>query len=219
MYDPESDPSVWRSRFLTLLDRTPVPTAISTNDGEITGANPALARLWDLTPSRLTGRHLLDLFTPTESGQLNRLGTALRKRRRSRYPVRVRWTARGTAYEGELTVEPVSDPAGDHPPLLATLRVDERRTTEASPGPGGPAAPVAPMAPMELTPQETHILALVAAGRTTAVVARAVGLSGDGVNYHLVRLCRRLGVPNRTALVAKAYVLGLLSPTAWPPAP
>ncbi|MFK4071566.1 hypothetical protein [Streptomyces sp. NPDC029674] len=47
--------------------------------------------------------------------------------------------------------------------------------------------------------------------------ARAVGIGVDGVNYHLTRLCRRLRAPNRTALVARAYVLGLLDPEAWPP--
>ncbi|MFE0178775.1 PAS domain-containing protein [Streptomyces sp. NPDC059002] len=207
MQDPESDPAVWRTRFLNLLDRTQVPTAISTTDGEITSANPALAALWDLTPSRLTGRNLLDLFTPTDDAQFTKLDTALRTGRRSRYPVRVRWEASGTSYEGELTVEPVSDPAGTTPPLLAILSADERRT-----------APKAGELQL-LSAQEARIIALVAAGHTTAVVARAVDLSADGVNYHLVRLCRRFEVPNRTALVARAYVLGLLSPTAWPPAP
>ncbi|MFD9071358.1 helix-turn-helix transcriptional regulator [Streptomyces lasiicapitis] len=207
MQDPEADPVVWRTRFLNLLDRTPAPIAISTTDGEITGANPALAALWDLTPSRLTGRNLLDLFTPTDDARFAKLDRALRTGRRSRYPVRVRWTASGMSYEGELTVEPVSDPAGTSPPLLAILSVDERRT-----------APRAPE-PQPLSAQEARILALVAAGLTTAMVARAVDLSADGVNYHLVRLCRRFEVPNRTALVARAYVLGLLSPTAWPPSP
>ncbi|PNE33961.1 hypothetical protein AF335_11505 [Streptomyces eurocidicus] len=202
------DPTIWRTRFLNLLDRIPVPTAISTTDGVITGANPPLAALWDVTPGRLTGRNLLDLFTPTDGGQLVKVDAALRGGRRSRYPVRVRWEAAGRSYEGELTVEPVSDPEGASPPLLATLRVDEER-----PPADGTRAPM-----VVLGPQEERILELVAAGRTTSVIARAVGLSDDGVNYHLVRLARRLSVPNRTALVARAYVLGLLSPAVWPPA-
>jgi DNA-binding CsgD family transcriptional regulator len=37
------------------------------------------------------------------------------------------------------------------------------------------------------------------------------------VNYHLTRLSDRFGVPNRTALVARAYSLGLLDPGSWPP--
>ncbi|WP_372410402.1 LuxR C-terminal-related transcriptional regulator [Streptomyces luteireticuli] len=207
--DPEADAAVWRTRFLNLLDRMPVPTAISTTEGRITGANPALAALWDVTPGRLTGRNLLDLFTPTEGGQLARIDAALKHGRRSRYPVRVRWAAAGTEYEGQLTVEPVSDPGGTSPPLLATLRVDGERPVSAPPGDAGTA--------VALSPQEARIVELVAAGCTTSVVARAVGLSADGVNYHLVRLTRRLGVPNRTALVARAYTLGLLSPTTWPP--
>ncbi|MFE0047149.1 helix-turn-helix transcriptional regulator [Streptomyces albireticuli] len=205
--DPESEATTWRTRFLNLLDRIPVPTAISTTDGVITGANPALAALWDVTPGRLTGRSLLDLFTPTDGGQLVKVDAALRGGRRSRYPVRVRWTAAGRSYEGQLTVEPVSDPAGASPPLLATLRVDEERPPAECARPD-----------VVLGPQERRILELAAAGRTTSVIARTVGLSGDGVNYHLVRLARRLSVPNRTALVARAYVLGLLSPAAWPPA-
>ncbi|MFI6689665.1 helix-turn-helix transcriptional regulator [Streptomyces sp. NPDC050485] len=127
--------------------------------------------------------------------------------RRSRYPLRVCWAARGASYEGQLMVEPVSDPGGGPSPLLAILRVDEER----------PAPDEGPV--YRLTPQEARILALVAAGRTTSVIDRTVGLSADGVNYHLVRMGRRLDVPNRTALVAKAYVLGVLSPTAWPPEP
>jgi DNA-binding CsgD family transcriptional regulator len=53
---------------------------------------------------------------------------------------------------------------------------------------------------------------LAASGVTTSVVARQVGLTVDGVNYHLGRLCRRLDVPNRVALVARAYVIGLFDP-------
>ncbi|KOV56879.1 hypothetical protein ADK64_40820 [Streptomyces sp. MMG1121] len=193
---------------MSLLDRIPTPTAISTTEGEITVANPAFAALWGLAPGRLAGRRLLDLLTPTDEGQLSRVETALTKGSRSRYPVHVRWTVGGEPHTGQLTVEPVSDPGGASPPLLTTLLVDE---PPAMRDPGAEAP--------RLTAQESHILALVAAGRTTAMVARTLGLGDDGVNYHLTRLCRRLHAPNRTALVARAYVLRLLSPTAWPPEP
>ncbi|MEV7544084.1 PAS domain-containing protein [Streptomyces sp. NPDC089915] len=207
--DPESDPALWRTRFLNLLDRVPTPIAITTAEGEITAANPALAALWHQPPGRLAGRHLLDLLTATDDAQLTRLEEALSKGRRSRYPVHVYWTAGGVRYTGQLTAEPVSDPGGAVPLLLTTLSVDDRRTTH---GAGATEPP-------RLTAQESRILALVAAGATTAAVARTVALGSDGVNYHVTRLARRLGVANRTALVARAYVLGLLSPTAWPPEP
>ncbi|MGW6159848.1 diguanylate cyclase, partial [Streptomyces sp. NPDC055144] len=50
-------------------------------------------------------------------------------------------------------------------------------------------------------------------------IAKEAGLTADGVNYHLARLSRRWGVTNRTALVGRAYVKGVLSSQAWPPAP
>ncbi|MGK5629626.1 helix-turn-helix transcriptional regulator [Streptomyces sp. URMC 123] len=234
--DTPREALVWRARFLTLFDRSPLPTAISRVDGTVTGANPAFAALWDTRPGRVQGRALLDLFTPTDAEQLRKLDRALRSGRRSRYPVRVTWCVRGTRRAGEVTVEPVSDPLEDEPPLLVTLT---ERTgdgdgpangTDGSPRAAGGAGREA-LAPrgrpgeateedarrLGLSPQEARILPLIAAGATTAGVGRTVGIGTDGVNYHLGRLCRRLGVPNRTALVAKAYALGLLEAGVWPP--
>ncbi|MBB5937842.1 LuxR C-terminal-related transcriptional regulator [Streptomyces zagrosensis] len=69
-----------------------------------------------------------------------------------------------------------------------------------------------------MSPVEGRVLALAAAGATTAAMGKALGLTVDGVNYHVARLSRRWRVPNRTALVARAYVLGVLSREVWPPA-
>ncbi|TDU74650.1 LuxR C-terminal-related transcriptional regulator [Streptomyces sp. KS 21] len=118
------------------------------------------------------------------------------------------WQVRGAARHGRVTVEPVSDPQDDIPRLLVSL-------TEETSG-GRPELP-AEDATDGLSPQEARILPLVAAGASGSAIAREVGLTVDGVNYHVTRLCRRLGVPNRRALIARAYVLGLLDPTAWPP--
>lgn len=195
----------WRNRFVRLLDRSPSPIAISDGDGELTAVNLAFAAVWGTRPSRMNGRNLLDLFTPTDRDSLRRAVDALKHGRRSRYPLTVRWQVRGQTHTGELTVEPVNDELIDPPPLLASLRVD-------------PPADAAPALP-EVPEIQARILAQAAAGATTATIARAVGLTADGVNYHLARLSTRLDAPNRTALVARAYVVGLLDPTAWPPKP
>ncbi|QEV21573.1 PAS domain-containing protein [Streptomyces alboniger] len=215
----EADAAVWRGRFLSLLDRSPAPTAISSGDGVVSVANPAFARALGLQPGRVANRPLLDLLTPTNRQQLRKLDEAMRSGRRSRYPVEVSWTAGATPRHGQLTVEPVTDPLEDTPPLLVTLRVAQERTD--APGRGTRARPDEAgddVAHPSLSAQEARILRLVAGGATTSVVARTVGIGVDGVNYHLTRLCRRLRAQNRTALVARAYVLGLLDPTAWPPA-
>ncbi|MGI5472109.1 LuxR C-terminal-related transcriptional regulator [Streptomyces sp. CA-132043] len=132
---------------------------------------------------------------------------AVRMGRRSRYPVEVRWRegSGGPEREGMLTLDPVGDPSDEPPALLAILRVHESRP--------------APPPSAQVSPVESRILALAAAGATTAAIGKDLGLTVDGVNYHLTRLTRRYRVPNRTALIARAYTLGLLSPTAWPPAP
>ncbi|MEU5687625.1 helix-turn-helix transcriptional regulator [Streptomyces venezuelae] len=221
----EADAVVWRGRFLTLLDRSPTPTAIAGTNGLVSVANPAFAGALGLQPGRVANRLLLDLLTPTNSAQLRKLDEAMRSGRRSRYPVEACWTAGGALRHGQVTVEPVTDPLEDTPPLIVTLRVAEARE-EASgnraadrtgrPGGAGDDAEEE-LAHPALSAQEARILRLVAGGATTAVVARTIGIGTDGVNYHLTRLCRRLRVPNRTALVARAYVLGLLAPEAWPP--
>ncbi len=198
----------WRNYFLMLLDRLPLPVAICRADGEITVVNPAMAAEWGTAPGQVRGRNLLDLFTPSDSAadQLGRLIDALRLGRRSRYTIDVRWpsgAADGAQREGELIVEPVGEPSPTYPALLTVLRVRAAAEPE----------PVA-----EVSDIEGRILALAAAGATTAAIGKAVGLTVDGVNYHLTRLSRRWRVPNRTALVAKAYVLGVLAPGQWPPA-
>ncbi|WP_369214349.1 helix-turn-helix transcriptional regulator [Streptomyces flavofungini] len=214
-----ADAVVWRGRFLSLLDRSPAATAISSTEGVVSVANPAFAAAFGLRPGRVKNRLLLDLLTPTNSGQLRKLDEAMRSGRRSRYPVEVSWRVHGTARHGQVTVEPVPDPLADTPPLLVTLRVAEAPTDGAGGGDDGHGGDkeFADFAHPALSAQEARILRLVAGGATTAVVARTVGIGVDGVNYHLSRLCRRLRVQNRTALVARAYVLGLLDPAAWPP--
>ncbi|MET7800695.1 PAS domain-containing protein [Streptomyces decoyicus] len=197
----------WRNYFLILLDRIPTPIAVCRAHGEVLIANPAMATQWGTVPGQLRGRNLLDLFEPRAKAQLDRLTEALRLGRRSRYPVEVRWRdgSDGTEREGELTIDPVGDPSVHPPALLALLRV---RESVPSPSPRGSASPV-----------EARILALAAGGATTASIGTALGLTVDGVNYHLTRLARRWRVQGRSALVARAYVLGVLSPDSWPPAP
>ncbi|MGG2460066.1 PAS domain-containing protein [Streptomyces sp. RGM 3693] len=201
--------SAYRDYFVMLLDRIPTPIAVCRADGQVLIANPAMAAPWGAVPGQLRGRNLLDLFRPRDPAQIARIMEALRLGRRSRYPVEVRWrTGPGEPdRQGELTIEPVGGPSAEPPALLALLREDTGAT--AAPAP----------APPPTSPVEARILALAAGGATTAAIGGALGLTVDGVNYHLTRLARRWRVQGRTALVAKAYVLGVLAPDRWPPAP
>ncbi|MEU5598329.1 PAS domain S-box protein [Streptomyces sp. NPDC020298] len=196
---------VWRNRALTLFDRVSVPVAVCDVYGVVVLANPAMAAECGTTPGRLRGRDVLELFRPQEATQVERIAEALRLRHRSRYQVSVRWRAPGGAERrGELTADPVSDSVESTPALLVMLRVlDEReRHTEQ---------------PARVTPMEGRVLALLAAGATTARAARELGLTKDGVTYHLRRLSTRWGTANRTELIARAYASGVLAAGVWPP--
>jgi PAS domain S-box-containing protein len=198
----------WRNRALLLFDRVAMPVAVCDVYGAVLLANPAMAAECGTTPGRLRGRDVLDLFSPREATQVERIAEALRLRHRSRYQVSVRWRAPcGTERHGELTADPVSDTVQDTPALLVMLRVDN----EPSPSPAAPAEQA------RVTPMEARILALLAAGATTARAARETGLTTDGVTYHLRRLSSRWSASNRTELVARAYALGVLRAGVWPP--
>ncbi|MEU0334372.1 PAS domain-containing protein [Streptomyces sp. NPDC006193] len=196
---------VWRNRALTLFDRVSLPVAVCDVYGRVVLANPAMAAECGTTPGALRGREVLELFRPQEATQVERIAEALRLRHRSRYQVSVCWPAPGGGSRyGELTADPVSDSADETPALLVMLRVRGERP-----------APQPERARVSAT--EGRVLALLAGGATTARAARELGLSRDGVAYHLRRLSARWGAANRTELVARAYASGVLAPGTWPP--
>lgn len=65
--------------------------------------------------------------------------------------------------------------------------------------------------------QDARILEGVAAGASSVQLASRLFLSRQGVEYHIGRLLRRFRVPNRTALVGRAYSLGIFDSGSWPP--
>jgi DNA-binding CsgD family transcriptional regulator len=187
--------AMWQNRFLALLHRTPLPSAICKTDGTITIANPAFAAVFGATPARVRGRLLTDLMRPGVRIDYERVLEDLRTRRRTRRTVPVTWDSGA----GDATVQVVDDEEGIA--LFFTL--------QPHPGPAADRP--------RLSDREHEVLRLVAGGATSAETAAALGLTADGVNYHLTRLTRRLRVPNRLALIARSYSLGLLDPTTWPP--
>src|ERR1700730_8370036 len=74
-----------------------------------------------------------------------------------------------------------------------------------------PGASVTPL-PGLLTPRETEILRLVAAGFTNGEIAGRLVLSPLTVKSHLSRILTKLGARDRTQLVIMAYETGLVVP-------
>ena len=84
-----------------------------------------------------------------------------------------------------------------------TLRLG--RTTAAAPD--EPASPVAP----SLSARERAVLEGVAHGNRDKEIGAALGLTSDGVRYHLTRVYRKLHAANRGAAIRRARELGILS--------
>jgi DNA-binding NarL/FixJ family response regulator len=68
-----------------------------------------------------------------------------------------------------------------------------------------------------LSELDATIIESIAAGERTEHIANKVYLSRQGVEYHVSKLLQHLSVPNRPALIAKAYSIGILAVGTWPP--
>lgn len=75
---------------------------------------------------------------------------------------------------------------------------------------GYAAAPSPDAPPVVLGALPRQVLQLAAQGRSTKEIARALQYSEQAVTYHLGKLMEQFGVPNRTALVARAVHLRLV---------
>jgi DNA-binding CsgD family transcriptional regulator len=68
-----------------------------------------------------------------------------------------------------------------------------------------------------LTPRETEILRLLAAGLTDPDIATALFISVRTVENHVAHILAKLGVRTRTAAVSAAIATGLVAPGSPPP--
>lgn len=68
-----------------------------------------------------------------------------------------------------------------------------------------------------LSPIDARILEGIASGLSTIPLASRLHLSRQGIEYHVTGLLRKLRVPNRAALVSRAYSMGVLKVGVWPP--
>jgi len=70
-----------------------------------------------------------------------------------------------------------------------------------------------------VTSRETEILRWIRHGKTNDDIASILDLSPNTVKNHVKKILRKMGVENRSHAVARAFSLGILSPSdAWPQA-
>ncbi|MFF3754939.1 LuxR C-terminal-related transcriptional regulator [Streptomyces sp. NPDC002018] len=154
------------------------------------------------------GRSFRELVHPSVQQPLMRQFSRLIEGKRQRFASHV--VALGpedSAFAGTLTAAAVS---GDTPDVAAILVLMRSSETTADAG-------VLTNRKKILTEIDARILEGIAAGLSTIPLASRLYLSRQGVEYHVTGLLRKLRVPNRAALVSRAYSMGVLNVGTWPP--
>jgi DNA-binding CsgD family transcriptional regulator len=157
------------------------------------------------------GRSLYELLHPSAPGVLGRHFAQLTEGRRARFAERmVGLRSSGALFSGELTGIAVQGENGQSPAFVVVIRPDEEFSAAANNEPQ-------PRRKAILTDLDARILEGVASGSSTVQLAARLYLSRQGVEYHVGLMLRKLKVPNRAALVARAHSLGMLTVGCWPP--
>ncbi|GAA3854010.1 helix-turn-helix transcriptional regulator [Streptomyces sedi] len=175
-------------------------------------ANAAFVSVFDGEGRGVFGRGIMDLVHPGVQRRLRSRLFALLDGRQDHFFMRAVVTSLGgTARPVALTAVAVYGEARKVSAMTLVMRGE-------APGARDDVRP--PPDPREtrtLTAINARILEGVAEGRSTSSLAVLVNLSRQGVEYHMTGLLREFGVPNRTALVSRAYASGALVRNSWPP--
>ncbi|MCF3122092.1 PAS domain S-box protein [Streptomyces arenae] len=186
-----------------LRDHTGLPCALLSAGGRVVEASAAAAELFGLALPDLVGRRAHTLLAPAPG--LDRLhgrwrGLIARRTRRVETCVTLDGT-RGLQRRARLHLTTVGHSV-DRAQHVWAVVTHQSLAHEAHPS---------------LTAAQIRILTLLAEGSSNSDIATSLKLSRQTVDYHLGRLRDLLGAATRPSLVARAYVLGILSPAAWPP--
>ncbi|MEU8825521.1 LuxR C-terminal-related transcriptional regulator [Streptomyces sp. NPDC048636] len=165
-------------------------------------------RQFDDASADVCGRDFCDLVHPSVQQTLRRQFTGLVDGSRHRVAAHtVLVGPQGSAFTSVLTAVAVREGRSHVASILVLLR----------PAAGDGEVDMVTERKKLLTEIEARILEGIAAGLSTIPLAARLYLSRQGVEYHVTRLLRKLRVPNRAALVSRAYSMGILNVGSWPP--
>ncbi|MGQ4361690.1 PAS domain-containing protein [Streptomyces sp. SAS_272] len=188
-----------------LRDHSGLPCALLSANGRVIEASVAAAELFHLGLTDLVGRRAHTLLAPEPGPELDRLhrrwNSLIARRTRRVETTAVLVDALGLQRRAELHLTTIGHSASRARHVWAVI-THQSLAHEAHP---------------PLTAAQIRILSLLAQGSSNSDIAASLKLSRQTLDYHLSRLRHLLGAATRPALVARAYVLGILAPHAWPP--
>ena len=183
-----------------LVDSLGVPSSVHDLQGRFVYMNTAAEQASGFTNAEMRGRELTDRL-PQEAHQ--RVRAVFRRAAEHGEPtdfetIFVDWN--GESRGARVQQLPLRD--GDEIVGVITLAFEVRRLSSE---------PVGLELLPQLTPRQHEVLELIAAGHSTAEIARELTLSAETVRNHLRTLFKALNAHTRPEAIAAAHGLGLLA--------
>ena len=186
-------------RDLWLIDSLVVPVALYDAEGRCVRINAPAELASGLTNAQMVGRHFTDLVPPESRANVEEQFRRVVEHGEPTDFETVFIDAGGHRRVSRAQQLPVRD--GDAIVGVLILAFEGRAQSE-----------LIGLRPLpQLTPRQQEILELIASGRSTAEIARALTLSSETVRNHLRNLFRELHAHTRVEAIATAQRLGLLA--------
>ncbi|GHA43268.1 hypothetical protein GCM10010329_77620 [Streptomyces spiroverticillatus] len=191
-----------------LLDRPGLTMVCLDRSLTVQQANQEFFRRFGGDSAQPCGRPFADLVHPSAQQPLLRKFAGLTEGRRDRFNSEMLAVGHdGQAFTASLSACAVRSSTPDVSAIWVMMTSD-----------GEPVdTDVMPSRKKILSEVDARILEGIAAGVSTVPLAARLFLSRQGVEYHVTCLFRKLRVPNRAALVSRAYSMGVLKVGVWPP--
>jgi PAS domain S-box-containing protein len=187
-------------RDFWLVDSLGVPSSVHDLDGRFVHMNTAAEQASGFTNAQMRDRELTDRL-PHEAHQ--RVRAVYRRAVELGEPTdfeTIFVDGNGESRGARVQQLPLRD--GDEIVGVITLAFGVRRVSSEPTG----------LQPLpQLTPRQHEVLELIAAGRSTAEIARELTLSTETVRNHLRSIFRALSAHTRPEAIATAHGLGLLA--------
>ncbi|MEU6521544.1 PAS domain-containing protein [Streptomyces sp. NPDC046924] len=208
LFDAEIGSEKYRDAFLSLFERSGIALAILDLNLRVRSVNSPVMPRCARRADELRGREFVEFLHPSVRQHLLRQFGRLVQGHRTRlvgHPVVL--SVHGNTVSGRITAFPATDGAGRVEMIVVQFTPEETAVDHEAHDDS----------PWKLAPLSAKVLEGVAAGDPTVRLAAKLFLSRQGIEYHVGTLLRQFQVPNRTALAAKAYSMGMFSLGSWPP--
>ena len=202
------DSSEYGDIFLSIVENVGAGLAVVDPLLRIQENNPIFTEQCGHRDERIRGLSLCELLHPSVRQHMGRQFERLVERRNVSFVERqaALWAAHAN-FVGTMTGIAVHNDIGQVQAIVVLVypdRTDNGHRTLISPK-------------KVLTEINARILEGVAVGIPTVQLASRLYLSRQGVEYHVSSMLRQFKVPNRAALVSKAYSMGMFKIGLWPP--